>query len=569
MKSDPFAYDPEDAYYGPLGEIAKRYRDHIPINLLAFYSMLLTAVGSLIGRRVAHSYYRDRHFCILFNTIVGRTGCGKGTSLNIVRSVIEEIDPTCTEREGVDAASGPGVIELVRDASKRVEGKRVIEDDGVSDKRALIVLEEMEVLFTAIDRKGSTLEKVLNLAYDGRTLQTAARAKQKATNPHISFIGQITPEPFREIVSRGHGRSNGFFNRFLTVCATKERSRPHGADLPNVSDLVELIRRRLADLGDPLTATPKEIPWHTSTRDAWAAFVAAVEGDHPFLNGLGGMSARLLPNTVRVAMLLAVIDGSDFIMPQHLRAAKAFCLQCIDSSRTFFTKNGGPKTQSVRLGDRILAGIGDEPVTITQIHDVLHKKGYNAETLRAALAALVCSGQLVTGTKDSATGRPLTTWAKAQHAETDCLLAPAIEPLVDDADPFEDLVKTFSPEYEQVFEDQTEDAALTADPEPVAEDIDPNVFTIDGMRLRLVTPFSVRHDADALTVDDQQTGVQSGQEGFLIAIDDDATPTQRDRAYALIAKKPNHVLAAVEGDLLFVEAGSLRITQHRADAACA
>jgi hypothetical protein len=460
-----------------------------------------------------------------------------------------------------DAASAPGVIHLVRDASKTIDRKRLIEDEGVKDKRMLILMEEMEVLFTAIARKGSTLEKVMTMAYDGRTLQTAARDSQKATNPHVSFIGQITPEPFRQIVSRGHGCTNGFFNRFLTVSANKERSRPHGADLPNVSDLVELIRRRLANLGDPLTATPKEIRWHDSTHEAWEAFVAAMETDHPFLQGLGGMSARLIPNTVRVAVLLAVIDGSVFIMPQHLRAAKSFCLQCVDSSREFFTKNGGPKTQSVRLGDRILAGIGDEPVTITQIHDVLHKKGYNAETLRAALAALVSSGQLVIGTKDSATGRPLTTWAKVQHAETDCLLAPATEPLMDDADPFEDLVNTFSPECEQFFENQTEDGALTADSEPVAEDIDPNVFTIDGMRLRLVTPFSVRHESDALTVDDRPTGVQSGQEGFLVAIDGDATPTQRDRAHALIAKKPNHVLAAIGGELLFVKVLSLRLNQ--------
>jgi hypothetical protein len=571
MKSDPFAYDPEDAYYGPLGEIAKRYRDHIPINLLPFHSMLVTAAGSLVGRRVAHSYFKDKHFCILFNAIVGETGCGKGTSLNIVRSVIEEIDPTAVDREGVDAASGPGVIDLVRDASKRIEGKRVIEDEGVTDKRALIVLEEMEVLFTSIRRKGSTLEKVLNLAYDGRTLQTAARAKQKATNPHISFIGQITPDPFREIVSSGHGRSNGFFNRFLTVCATKKkkRARSHGADLPDVSDLVEVIRCRLAELGDPLATTPKEIRWHESSHKAWEDFVAAMEADHPFLNGLGGMSARLISNTVRVAMLLAVIDGSDFIMPQHLNAAKSFCLQCIDSSREFFTKNGGPKTQSVRLGDRILAGVGDEPVTITQIHEVLHKKGYDAETLRAALAALVSSGQLVIGTKDSVTGRSLTTWAKAQHAETDCLLATAIEPLMNDADLFENLVNNFSPECEHFFEDQTEDAAFTADSEPVAEDVDPNVLMIAGMRLRLVAPFSVRHDADALTLDDRPTSVRSRQKGFLVAIAEDATPSQQARAHSLREKKPNHLLAAVEGQLLYVKRGSLKIKQLHADTTCA
>jgi hypothetical protein len=552
MKSDPFAYDPDHAYYGPLGEIAKRCRDHIPINLLPFYSMLLTAVGSLVGRRVVHSYFRDRHFCILFNTVVGKTGCGKGTSLHIVQAMIEEIDQTCTGRISFDVASAPGLIDLVRDSSKRVEGKRVIEDEGVTDKRLLVALEEMENLFVAIGRKGSTVDKVLNMAYDGRTLQTAARAKQKATNPHISFIGQITPEPFRDLVARGHGCTNGFFNRFLTVCATKERSRPHGADLPDVSDLIELIRRRLADLGDPLTPTPKEIRWHESSHEAWGAFVAAMEGDHPFLHGLGGMSARLISNTVRVAMILTVIDGADAIMPRHLNAAKSFCLQCIDSSRGFFTKNGGPKTQTVRLRDRILAGIGDEHRTLTEIHEMLHKKGYNSETLRDALAALVSSGQLVTGTRHSATGRQLPVWTRAVH--TDAAWTESPTPTTE---PPQDSACDAVPEDPLPVEAEVECDELPEEDEP--QEDDPAIFSVDGMRLRMVTPFEIKYDADALTTDGRPTGVRRGQTGFMVAVEGDPNAPEADKAFTLIQTKPNHVLVLIDGELLFVKPRSLQI----------
>jgi len=530
MKNDPFAYDPEDAFHGPLGEIAKRYRDHIPINVLPFYSMLLSATGSLVGPRAAHSYYHDKHFCILFNVIVGKTGCGKGTALNIVRDLIQEIDPTCTERMSFDAASAPGVIHLVRDASKTIDRKRLIEDEGVKDKRMLILMEEMEVLFTAIARKGSTLEKVMTMAYDGRTLQTAARDSQKATNPHVSFIGQITPEPFRQIVSRGHGCTNGFFNRFLTVSANKERSRPHGADLPNVSDLVELIRRRLANLGDPLTATPKEIRWHDSTHEAWEAFVAAMETDHPFLQGLGGMSARLIPNTVRVAVLLAVIDGSVFIMPQHLRAAKSFCLQCVDSSREFFTKNGGPKTQSVRLGDRILVGIGDEPRTLTEIHELLHNKGYTAEELRAALAALVSSGHLVTGTRDRATGRQLPVWTRAVHTDAAWTESPTPttkpphNPACDAAPevplPAEQKVACVALPEEDEPQEQPPPEASPLDISSLtnAEDDDYEVIEVDGMRLEAFSPFEVRGTGYSFRIGGGLTtsGIQAGEQGRLI-----------------------------------------------------
>ena len=262
--NDPLDYNPDDAYYGPLGELARRHQTEIPINLMAFYAMLLPAIGWLIGRRAMIQISRDQHFCNLFTAIVGKTGCGKGQCWNIVQSLVEQIDPTCLRRLHRDVASAPGLIGLVRDASTIVRGKKVIEDPGERDKRCFVLFEEMDNLFTAMGRQGSTLDKVWNMAYDGRSLENNAREREKATNPHISCVCQITDESFRDAVgtvSKGRGRSNGFFNRFITVRAVKERSLPRGGVMPDVGDLIQDIQTSLESLGACESASPKTIQW--------------------------------------------------------------------------------------------------------------------------------------------------------------------------------------------------------------------------------------------------------------------------------------------------------------------
>ena len=388
--SDPFGYDPDDAYYGPLGELARRHQTEIPINLMAFYAMLLPAIGWLIGRRAMIQISRDKHFCNLFTVIVGKTGCGKGQCWNIVQSLVEQIDPTCPQRLHRDVASAPGLIGLVRDASTLVRGKKVIDDPGVTDKRCFVLFEEMDNLFTAMGRQGSTLEKLWNMAYDGRSLENNARDREKATNPHVSCVCQITDESFRDAVgtvSKGRGRSNGFFNRFITVRAVKERSLPRGGVMPDVGDLIQELQTALAPLGACDSASPKTIQWHPSAYPELDAFHAALDGEHPFLSGLDGLAARLKPNVMRIAMLFAVIDRDEFIRPDHLRAAKAFCLHCIDDSRGFFHPSSSSFAKP-SLDDRVLAVATKDPCAATGFHNLLGNKCVG-EALQASLSRLV------------------------------------------------------------------------------------------------------------------------------------------------------------------------------------
>jgi len=522
--SDPFDYNQKDAYYGPLGELARRHQTQIPVNLAAFYAMLLPAIGWLIGRRAMIEVSRDKHYCNLFTVIVGRTGCGKGTSWNIVQALVEQIDPTCTKRLHRDVASAPGLIGLVRDASTVTKGKKAIEVSGITDKRCFVLFEEMDNLFTAIGRQGSTLEKLWNMAYDGRSLENNARDREKATNPHISCVCQITDDSFRDAVgtvSRGRGRSNGFFNRFITVRAIKERSLPRGGKMPDVGDLIQEIQSALVALGSVDSDSPKIIQWHPSTHKEWDAFDAAMDGEHAFLSGLGGLAARLKPNVMRIAMLFAVIDRDEFIRPDHLRAAKAFCLHCIDDSRGFFDRSR-PSSAKPSLDDRLLTIAATGPCTLTDFHKRLGRKGYETKELRDSLARLVKGGELLTEDSESDHGRTVTRWRQPDTLNED--------PERTESECAAELVK---------LDDEGQDLCDGCD-ESLREFVE-----VDGMRLGYGASAAFKCDTTAHSLDGRRVKVRGGQECYVAKLVVDATTAERDRAHARLGEHADHVCVII------------------------
>lgn len=506
--NDPLAYAPEDAYFGPLGEISKQHCDQIPLNLLPFHAMLLTVYGSLVGRRAMMRFCCDKHFGILFTAIVGDTGCGKGTCWNIVRDLAEQIDPSVGSRIATDVASAPGLMGLVRDASSRIEGKRVIKDPGVEDKRMLVVFEEMEILIEGITRKGSTLDKVMNAAWDGKSLENNARLREKATDPHLSFICQITGDAFRSVVGtmrRGQGCTNGFFNRFITVAATKERSLPRGGIMPDVTDLTDKLRKSLESLGPAIGRSPTLLTWHESTYEAWDRICEALDREQ------GALRARQKPNIMRVAMLNALSVGARSVMLPHLAAAKAFVLQCSDSAASVYPQ--GRSTATASLKNRVKAVATMTPKKKEDFHAGLHRKGYTASELHAALGELVAEGQLAETTVLSKKGDPLTAWS----------LAPTEVLPAEDAFP------------------------------EIAEPLPDGMVMVEGIRLKCGAQIVIKYNADALKFDGRQViGVRKGQAGHLASLAADTPEETWGAAQDRVTKHPNHHCVISEGEVLFV-----------------
>jgi hypothetical protein len=524
--NDPLAYDPEDAYYGPLGEFAKRHRNQITLNLAAFYAMLLPAIGSLIGRRAVITVSRDRHYPNLFSAIVGSTGSGKGNCWNIVEYLLEKIDPTSPARLRRDAASAQGLIGLVRDASTRTEGKRTIEDPGVTDKRCLLLFEEMDTLFVAMSRTGSTLAPVWNMAYDGKTLENNTRLlRERATNPHISAVCHITEESFQQAVqqvSKGLGCSNGFYNRFITAHAVGERRLSRGGEMPDVDDLVERIRDVLAALGPDNANEAVPITWHPSTHKAWDGFDDALASAHPFLSGLGGLAARLRPNTMRVAMIFAIMDGDREIMPCHLKAAKSFCLQCIDNSRSLFVK-GGQCHRSRSLHDRVLSAIQAGNHTRTTLSDALGRKGFTGEQLAQVLIDLLAEGRITKGETLTMKGKAVDAWFSAETV----LAADALK-----------------------FEER--DCQTDTDGRPSLQG-DYRELLADGAKV------VITEDTEALDLNGSSVHLASGQMAALAHLTQAATDEERAFFDRLVSDHPYHCYVLVSERPLILDSRVMRL----------
>jgi hypothetical protein len=126
---------------------------------------------------------------------------------------------------------------------------------------------------------------------------------------------------------------------------------------------------------------------------------------------LGAILGRAEAQTVRLALLYALLDGSDQIDVAHLNAALSVWSYCEASAGYIFGGIAAGKTEDVISA--ALSQAGETGMTWTEIRDLFgrHRKAYDID---AALAALAASGKAkcimgaVTG------GRPPTVWIELQ-----------------------------------------------------------------------------------------------------------------------------------------------------------
>jgi hypothetical protein len=519
----PFDYEPEDAFYGPVGELVKRLEKCVPMDILALYCALLVAIGTIVGRRAVISYIADQHFANLFLVMVGKTGCGKGTSWSVIEKVATQIHPGFPSLVPKDSASGPGLIHLVRDASTRITNNgKPIKDEGVTDKRRLVLFEEMETLFTSMGRSGATLDQTWRLAWAGSTLENNTRkGQERASNPHLSLIGQITPEAFQRALSQMGKQcvTSGFINRFLIVPVVRVRKIHRAVPLPDVGDLVARIRQAVDGLGSvPPKGPPIEIQWSPETFELWDAFCDAIDNEDPFLEGVRDAHGRLKPMTMRVAMLLAVIDGESFIGLPHLRAAKALCLRLVDASRDFFT--GKIATRSRGFKDRLQEfQPKDSTFGLTDLQRWIKTKipkddqPSNAE-LHELIDDLLATGEWVAVRRTEQTRHRNWRFALPDACEN---LASAEEQPIDVLDEPE---QSCTPSEEQAY--------------------------------YLRASFTVQHQIQGLTPEDKPVAVQRGKTGHLVQLHTGSTGPLHERLQAIQALKRHHRLVEIEGGLLLL-----------------
>jgi hypothetical protein len=400
------------ALYGLPGEFVHVVGPHTEADPAALLVQLLVAFGNCAGRSTWFPVEADRHYLNLFALLVGVTSKGrKGTSWGHVKSLFAQIgDPWATACLRSGLSSGEGLIWEVRDPIEKQEPIRekqrivgyqtAIIDQGVTDKRLLVVEAEFASTLRVMTREGNILSAVIRQAWDDGMLRALAKnSPAKATNAHISIVGHVTRDELRRELTQTDA-ANGFANRFLFVASRRSKALPEGGHL--APDALNGLVQRLAN-AVVLAMGAGAMRRDEAARRLWGTVYPSLSEGRPGL--LGAATGRAEAQVVRLACLYALLDGSTVVGEPHLRAALALWDYCAASARTVFRDSVGDST-----ADEILAALkrASEGLSRTEISECLHRHR-GVDEINRALGVLYDGGYAIYETVQTG-GRPREVW---------------------------------------------------------------------------------------------------------------------------------------------------------------
>ncbi|OGM54637.1 hypothetical protein A3F62_04855 [Candidatus Woesebacteria bacterium RIFCSPHIGHO2_12_FULL_44_11] len=409
----------EQAFHGLSGEIVKKIAPHSEADETAILINFLAAFGNIIGDKAHFRVEADRHPARLFCVLAGETSKGrKGTSWGYIRNLFKTIDENFETRVQEGLSSGEGLIWAVRDKIIKKtpikEHGRIIDyedqiiDEGVDDKRLLVLETEFAATLRVLEREGNTLSAIIRRAWDSGNLQTLTKnSPAKATGAHVSIIGHITREELLRYLNDIE-EINGFGNRFLWLCVKRSKMLPHGSDIEKVdfSSLVEKVKKAI-----DFASNTERIEWAPETRPIWEKVYPLLSEGKPGL--IGGITARSEAYVVRLSCIYALLDLSDRIKPHHLGAALAVW-DFVEASIHYIFQNRTGDPVANRIYEALLVS-EEGSMTRTEISN-LFGRNQPSERITAALEILQ-SNTLATKEFVATEGRSVETWTIANFAK--------------------------------------------------------------------------------------------------------------------------------------------------------
>jgi hypothetical protein len=348
----------EASFYGLAGDIVRRILPHTEADSAALLFQLLAAFGNIIGRTAYMVADGTRHYLNIFVVLVGETSKGrKGTAWQHVLRLFEKIDELWRENciaQGL--RSGEGLIYHVRDPISEKqpvkqkqkftgEYETVVTDHGVEDKRLLAIEPEFSSVLKVMNDERNILSPVIRMAWDSGSLRTLIKHNPtRATGAHISIVGHITRQEARRDLTETES-ANGFGNRILWLAVRRSKCLPEGGGLPGIADLIDRVKKAAE-----FAAFVAEVRRDEKARELWARVYPELSEGKTGL--LGAITARAEAQVLRLSAIYALLDFSNVIGVQHLRAALALWNYCERSSRWIFGAGTGNKN-----ADRILTAL--------------------------------------------------------------------------------------------------------------------------------------------------------------------------------------------------------------------
>ncbi|MFE9427111.1 DUF3987 domain-containing protein [Kitasatospora sp. NPDC006697] len=311
--------DPE-VFTGRVGDTVRALDPTTEADPVGVLVNLLSAGGAVIGSGPFLWIGNDRHPAIIWALTVGATSAGrKGAASSTVRRLFAAAVPEfLATQTPTGLSSGEGLIEAVADPVTDPKTGKV--SGGVMDKRLWVVESEYGVTMARSRREGASLGGILRQAWNGEDLGVMNREALRATAPHIAIIGHISPRELRAKMQDSE-MAGGTYNRFLPVFVHRNLLLPDatGAPAELMDQLGEQWRTTLAAarrVGEVQLTDDAAQLWRS---EVYPALSAGDDDDGP----LAEFTARAAPYAKRVAMVYALLDGTDRIDRPHLSAAWA------------------------------------------------------------------------------------------------------------------------------------------------------------------------------------------------------------------------------------------------------
>jgi hypothetical protein len=408
-----------EALHGLAGKVVKVIEPHTESDPVALLIQFLVSFGSALGRRAYYITDGNRQYTNLFAVLVGQSSKSrKGTSAERVRQVMLDVDFEWAQKcihSGL--SSGEGLIWQIRDAVRKLdrEGNEVVEVQGVDDKRLFLDEREFFQALTVMKREGNTVSRIVRDAWDSRPLASLTKnSPARVTEPHISISAHITEDELRRTLDQT-SMANGYANRFLFVCVRRSKELPHGGNLEvsEIEALAKEVRAVFSKAADnPFSALGEQqckgdqITMDAEAHALWTEAYHELSNGHPGL--LGAITGRAEAQTIRLALLYALLDGSKQIKAVHLRAALALWQYCEDSARHIFGDSVGDP-----FADNLLQALRNSGgMTRTEINNMF-RHNRSADKIDAALGSLETYGRARRehrAARGGAAGRPVEVW---------------------------------------------------------------------------------------------------------------------------------------------------------------
>lgn len=410
----PFPVLHDDALHGVPGAVVSAVSPHTEAHPAAILLQYLARFGATVGDGAHVLADNRKHPARLYPLIVGKTSDGaKGTSYGVVRALFEaaENGPDGIRRGHLQAlapraplrclsglSSGEGLIETIRDANGDDPNAKNF-DEGVTDKRLLIVEQEFTSMLAVMERQGSTLPRIVREAWDGDTLRTLTRNPLAASDPHVVVIGHVTAGELRLRLKEAQ-ILGGTMNRFLPVASRRTKLLPAGGNIPD-----EILNEYGPCISEALTAGSAAGELKRSD-DADALWVKA----YPLLSRarpdgpVASILARARPQVLRLSAAYALADLSDVIDEGHMQAALAVWRYVESTAEWMFGDHVDPAAIDGLIG--FIATGGATGRSRTEISVGHYQRNKSAADISAVLGELMKDGRVREEVDRTGVGRP-------------------------------------------------------------------------------------------------------------------------------------------------------------------